>query len=193
VRSQPDSKVLIVNLELCTLHLQETDNLEQVLSFLIFADGCAASIVSADPIGLELQSFHTVILPNSSDQITWHIGDNGFDMVLSGKVAKSIAQGLPGRLNEILDGAAPESVTQWVVHPGGRSILDAVQDAVNLSPGILDVSRDILRRYGNMSSATIMFVLKDILAHAAGNAHGCAMGFGPGVTVESLLFQYAGS
>ena len=74
VRSEPQSKVAIVNLELCTLHLQETDNIEEVLSFLIFADGCSASIVSAEPDGIELESFRTTVIPGSADQITWHIG-----------------------------------------------------------------------------------------------------------------------
>ena len=94
VRSEPSSKVAILNLELCTIHLQETDDLEQVLSFLIFADGCSASLVSREPVGIELQSFTSTILPNSSDQITWHIGGRGFDMVLAGRVPSTICQGL---------------------------------------------------------------------------------------------------
>jgi len=189
VRSEPASKVLVVNLELCTLHLQETDNLEQVLSFLIFADGCAAGLVSADPIGLELDRFYTTVFPDSLDQITWHIGDGGFDMVLSGQLAQSITQGLPCRLNTILDGCSKDDIRHWAIHPGGRSILDAVQEAVGLAPGMLAVSRDVLRRFGNMSSATLMFVLKEMLAQGFPQGRGCAMGFGPGVTVETMLFE----
>jgi len=190
VRSEPSSTILIVNLELCTIHLQETDDLEQTLSFLIFADGCAASIVSAQPIGIELQSFTSTVMPESADQITWRIGVNGFDMGLSGKIPLTIAAGLPSRLDAILSYRKPEDITHWAVHPGGRTILDAVQQGIGLTDETLRQSRDILRRYGNMSSASIMFVLKEMLSANAGR--GCAMAFGPGLTIESMLFQTAG-
>src|SRR5690606_1366995 len=73
VRAEPGARVLMLNLELCTLHLQENPSLEQVLSFLIFADGCAASLVSATPEGFALRSFHAALVPEAADQITWHI------------------------------------------------------------------------------------------------------------------------
>ncbi len=193
VRSEPSSKVVIVNLELCTIHLQEIDNLEQVLSFMIFADGCSASLVSADPMGIELQSFTTTIMPDSSDQITWHIGSSGFDMVLLGRVPLTIAKGLPCNLNRILAGHKPEDVVNWAIHPGGRTILDAVQNSINLPCKALSQSRDVLRRFGNMSSATVMFVLKEMLGPNTPAGRGCAMAFGPGLTVESMIFQTDGS
>jgi predicted naringenin-chalcone synthase len=193
VRSEPSSKVAILNLELCTLHLQETDDLEQVLSFLIFADGCSASLVSAQPFGLELQSFSSTILPDSADQITWHIGGLGFDMVLQGRVPQTIASGLPSRLNSILGGQRPENIEHWAIHPGGRTILDAVQSSIGLPENKLRQSRDVLRRFGNMSSATVMFVLKEMMQSGTPAGHGCAMGFGPGLTAESMLFQTEGS
>jgi len=193
VRSEPSSKVAILNLELCTIHLQETDNLEQVLSFLIFADGCAASLVSAQPFGLELQSFSSAIMPDSADQITWHIGGLGFDMVLLGRVPQTIARGLPSRLNSILGGQRPENIEHWAIHPGGRTILDGVQASIGLPDDRLRQSRDVLRRFGNMSSATVMFVLKEMLQSGTAAGRGCAMAFGPGLTVESMLFQTAGS
>jgi alpha-pyrone synthase len=191
VRSEPSSKVAILNLELCTIHLQETDNLEQVLSFLIFADGCSASIVSAEPVGIELQSFASTILPNSADQITWHIGGLGFDMVLMGKVPSTITDGLPDSMERILCGQKIEDVKHWAVHPGGRTILDAVQKSVGLPNELLRQSRDVLRRFGNMSSATVMFVLKEMLQPGTRAGSGCAMAFGPGLTAESMLFQTA--
>lgn len=193
VRSEPLSKVAILNLELCTIHLQETDNLEQVLSFLIFADGCAASLVSAEPAGLELQSFTSTIVPNSADQITWHIGDLGFDMVLMGRVPSMITKSLPSNLNTILDGHRPEDIEHWAIHPGGRTILDAVEKSIGLPGDSLRQSRDVLRRFGNMSSATVMFVLNEMLQANTIAGRGCAMAFGPGVTVESMLFQTTGS
>ena len=105
VRSEPDAKVLVVSLELCSLHLQETSDLEQVLSFLIFADGSAAALVSAEPRGLSIDRSTSVLAPEAPDQITWQIGRSGFDMQLSGHVSSTIAASLPKQLPEILTGA----------------------------------------------------------------------------------------
>jgi hypothetical protein len=116
-----------VNLELCTLHLKETHDLEQILSFLLFADGCAASIVSSDPQGIELQSAYATVIPQSGGQITWQIGGEGYDMVLSGQVPTTIMAKLPSNLDAILDGGKQEDIQHWAIHPGGRTILDAVQ------------------------------------------------------------------
>jgi len=189
VRSTPAAKVVILNIELCTLHLKESDNLEEILSFLIFADGCAASLISAEPAGLEIESFHSAILPASSNQITWHIGQGGFDMRLSGEVPRSVGAQLPHILPAILNGGKPDDVLYWAIHPGGRSILDAVQEHAGLPAPKFVYSRDILRRFGNMSSATIMFVFKEIMERTDIAGSGCAMGFGPGVTVESMMFK----
>jgi alpha-pyrone synthase len=191
VRSEPLSKVAILNLELCTIHLQETDDLQQVLSFLIFADGCSASLVSAKPVGIELQSFTSTIIPESADQITWRIGVLGFNMVLLGRVPLTITKGLPSHLSRILGGGRPEDIGHWAVHPGGRTILDAVQKSIDLPDDMLRPSRDVLRRFGNMSSATVMFVLKEMLQPGTAAGGGCAMAFGPGLTVESMIFQTA--
>jgi len=191
VRSEPSANVLILNLELCTLHLQETDNIEQLLSFLIFADGCSASLVSATPVGIEMQSFVSAVMPDSSDQITWHIGDLGFDMVLMGKVPLTITNELPHSMSKILCGQKSENMTHWAIHPGGRTILDAVQKTIGMPADMLRHSRDVLRRFGNMSSATVMFVLNEMLQPGTKAGLGCAMAFGPGLTAESMLFQTA--
>ena len=188
VRSQADARVLVVCLELCSLHLQETDDLEQVLSFLIFADGCAAGLVSAEPRGLALHAFHAAVMPEAADQITWRIGDAGFDMRLSGEVPQTIGRGLPAHLGAILAGHEPQEVALWAIHPGGRSVLDAAERALELPAERLSASREILRRYGNMSSATVMFVLKAMLDDAA-RGLGCAMSFGPGLVAETMLFE----
>jgi alpha-pyrone synthase len=193
VRSERGARVLIVNLELCTLHLQETTAIEQILSFLLFADGCAASIVSAVPEGLALERFYAATIPDSAELITWNIGNSGFDMVLSGRMPAALREALPESIDDILDGNAPESVGLWAVHPGGRSILDAVEHALSLPASALTVSRDVLRRFGNMSSATVMFVLERMLNEAPAGQLGCAMGFGPGIVAETMLFRTAGA
>ncbi len=191
VRSEPQARVLVVNLELCTLHLQETNDLEQVLSFLLFADGCAASIVSADPEGIALDRFHALTVPDTADLITWHIRDQGFDMHLGGRVPAAIARGLSEASSTITNGAPVGSIERWAVHPGGRSVLDAVAHGLGLEGASLVESRSVLAKFGNMSSATIMFVLEEILRAAAPGERGCGMSFGPGLTAETFLFHKA--
>lgn len=188
VRSERSARVLVLNLELCTLHLQRSGSLEEMLSFLIFSDGCAASLVSADPAGMELQGFSTTVLPDSDDLITWRVGASGFDMHLSGQVPTTIAARLPGQLESMLDGRTRSDIAHWAIHPGGRTVLDAVRQGAGLTESQLSASREVLRRFGNMSSATIMFVLDAIMRAEQPAGQGCAMAFGPGLTVESLRF-----
>jgi predicted naringenin-chalcone synthase len=191
VRSEPHARVLIVNLELCTLHLKETANMEQMLSFLLFGDGCAACLVTADPVGVALDSFRAVLVPDTRDLITWSIRDFGFDMMLSGQVPAAIHDALHTHTDEILEGAPVNSIDLWAVHPGGRTVLDAVERAFGLGPAALAASRDILRRYGNMSSATVMFVIEKLLRLDIRGQTGCAMSFGPGLIAETMLFRTA--
>jgi alpha-pyrone synthase len=192
VRSAPDSRVLIVSVELCTLHLQESERIEQLLSFLLFGDGCAAAIVSADPHGFSLDSFHAELAQDASDQITWNIGDSGFDMLLSGQVPTTIARALREGSERILAGQASREFQMWAVHPGGRSVLDAVEDAFELDEAALTASRNVLQGYGNMSSPTILFVLEALMRESpAKGSRGCAMAFGPGLAAECMLFSAA--
>ena len=192
VRSEPSARVLILNIELCTLHLKETTDLEQVLSFLLFGDGCAACLVSADPVGTTLDSFRAVLVPGTRELITWTIRDFGFDMVLSGQVPGAIHDALRVHTGEILGGVDASAIDLWAVHPGGRTVLDAVEDAFALDPSALAASRAILRHFGNMSSPTVLFVLEAMIRKAVpAGARGCAMAFGPGLTAETMLFSAA--
>jgi predicted naringenin-chalcone synthase len=191
VRSEAYARVLIVNLELCTLHLKDTTDLEQMLSFFLFGDGCAACVVSAEPVGTALDSFHAVLVPSTRELITWNIRETGFDMVLSGRVPGVIHEGLQQHGNDILAGAPAASIDLWAVHPGGRTVLDAVERAFDLAPAALASSREVLRRYGNMSSATVMFVIERLMRSDARGRTGCAMSFGPGLIAETMLFRTA--
>ena len=191
VRSEPTARVLIVSVELCTLHLQETTDLEQVLSFLVFGDGCAAALVTADPQGFSLDRFHALLAPEAADQITWNIGDSGFNMVLSGQVPASLGRALTTGRNAILGNEEIADIDLWAIHPGGRSVLDSAESALALPPEALWASRQVLRDYGNMSSATILFVLKALLGRAKAGDRGCAMAFGPGLTAETMMFSAA--
>jgi alpha-pyrone synthase len=188
VRSQPDSSALIVNLELCTLHFHQTQDLGEVLSFLLFSDGCSAALIGSDPSGFAIDGFHALRLENSRDLITWRIGDMGFDMFLSTQIPAQIAKGMREHASAVTDG---QPIDLWAVHPGGRAVLDAVEDGLALTPEALHASRCILSRYGNMSSATVMFVLQQLMQGAKSGQAGCALGFGPGVAAEIMRFHAA--
>lgn len=192
VRSEPQAHVLVLNLELCTLHLQETADLQQLRSFLIFGDGCAAALVTAEPRGLELERFHAIFIPETADLITWHIRDLGFDMGLSARVPGTLGEGLRASAGSILNGTPREAIDLWAVHPGGRAVLEAVEGALELAPTALAASRRVLDGYGNMSSATVMFVLEALMHEARPGALGCGMAFGPGLVAETMLFRAAG-
>ncbi|MCA3255817.1 MAG: type III polyketide synthase [Alphaproteobacteria bacterium] len=196
VRSEPAARVLVVNLELCTLHFQETPDLERLLSMLLFGDGCAASLVTADATGLALHDFRAATIEESAENITWRIGDQGFDMHLSGEVPIKIGRALkadrerndPGNL---LRGRQPSDYDAWAVHAGGRTILDAVEQGYELAGDALAWSRGVLRDFGNMSSATIMFVLDRLMRSDAPAANGMGIAFGPGLAAESFRFSRA--
>jgi predicted naringenin-chalcone synthase len=195
VRADPAARVLVVNLELCTLHLQETAEIETVLSFLLFGDGCAAALVTADACGIALGDFRSSVIPNSSDLITWRIGNEGFHMHLSGKVPGRIAQTLREEIARndeagLLRGEGTRPVDLWAVHGGGRTVLDAVEIGLSLPCGALEHSRAVLREFGNMSSATLMFVLRRMLAQpdTVPGGRGFAMAFGPGMVAETFRF-----
>jgi predicted naringenin-chalcone synthase len=192
VRSDSEARVLVVNVEVCTLHLKETADLEKLLSFCLWGDGCAAALVTAEPHGLRLDGFHAIIAPEGRQFMTWNIHDDGFDMVLSGQVPGAIQETLAARIADISNGTPIGDIELWAVHPGGRSVLDAVERALNLNPQALDASREVLHDYGNMSSATVMFVLEKMLTVGRAGKLGCAMAFGPGLTAETMMFQTAG-
>lgn len=182
VRSNPEAKVLMVNLELCTLHLQKDSNLEQLLAFMQFADGCAASLISSEEHGLEIKGFRCEVWQEVQELIQWHVGDSGFDMYLSPIVPQALATVLPAAQFE-------NRPVLWAIHPGGRSILDAAQGAFSLSDEQMRFSRETLRDFGNMSSATVMFVLEKILRDVSLSGEGVAMAFGPGITMETMSFH----
>jgi predicted naringenin-chalcone synthase len=189
VRSEPDARVLLLSLELCTLHMQESQDLEQLLAFTVFADGCAAYLVTAQPTGLALDSFLAVNLSGTGELITWRIGEQGFDMHLSGQVPGKLRQGMVEAGSQITQGREFSTIDLWAVHPGGRSILDAVEQGLALPAEAMADSRAILLNYGNMSSASVMFVLQRLMQRARPGQLGCAMSFGPGVTAETMLFH----
>ena len=190
VRSDPDARVLTVTVELCSLHLQETQQLESLLAQLQFSDGAAAALVTAEPGGFEMSHLFSCPLENSHELIQWKIGDTGFEMTLSGEVPGRIQRALETEevRAELYNGWGPDEVDSWAVHAGGRSILDAAEKGLELPQGALWASREVLARYGNMSSATLMFIL-DALSGRPGTGKGVAIAFGPGLAAEGFHFE----
>ena len=199
--ADPDAVVLVVSAELCSLHVRTSNDPDTIMGSSLFADGAAAAVVTARPLPdagpvLELDHFETVLTPVGEDSMAWNIGDHGFEMVLDSYVPKIIDEHIVAALEPLL-AHSPElrglphgDIRHWAIHPGGRSILDKVQAKLGLSEEQLVPARETLRNYGNMSSATVLFVLKHILQQPATDAREsiCGMAFGPGLTVETGLF-----
>ncbi|QNE04712.1 type III polyketide synthase [Croceicoccus marinus] len=194
VRSTPSARVLVVTVELCSLHFQRSENLQKLLSMLLFGDGAAAALVTSEAKGIALADFRAATIGGTADAITWDIGDQGFDMHLGGEVPARIGETLQREKSDnapdgLLRGQAPQDFDLFAVHAGGRSILDAVENGLGLSGDALDHSRAVLSEFGNMSSATLMFVLARLLASKGATPQkGLAMAFGPGLAAESFRF-----
>lgn len=202
--ADPDAVVLVASVELCTLHLRSSEDPDVIVASSLFADGAAAGLVTARDLStrvpaVALDRFHTAIAPEGKKDMAWTIGDTGFEMVLSTAVPHIIGETILEAIRPLFDadaetlsafdgGRIGDEVAHWAVHPGGRGILDRVQDRLHLSDGQLAPARTVLREYGNMSSATVLCVIRDILASgAADGSRVAAMAFGPGLTAESAL------
>ncbi len=197
-RADPSAVVLVVSVELCTLHLHFEDGLDSLLANALFADGAAAAIVSArEPAAGRrygrLESFRTALIPSGERDMTWRIGDKGFEMTLSSYVPDIIGANIRGLLEPALEecGLSVPDIARWAVHPGGKAIVDKVQRELSLAPQMVQASRDVLRQYGNMSSATILFVLRELLETDSVTGPICAVSFGPGLTVETAILRLA--
>lgn len=192
VRSEPDARVLVLCVELSTLHLQPTGAIEPLLAMLQFGDGAAAALVTATPGGFALGQPFATTLPHSEALIRWDITDSGFAMHLSGEVPGRIAAGLADAdfARAATGGRTPAEIDGWAVHAGGRSILDAVENTLAIDPARLLASRQVLADYGNMSSATLMFALANLI-DGPPIAEGVALAFGPGLAAEGFGFRHA--
>jgi alpha-pyrone synthase len=190
IEADAEAVVLMVNLELCSLHLQQTERMDRLVSFLLFADGCAAALISSRPLGLRIDACSSHLSLADAERMAWHIEDQGFAMTLDARLPARIRQWFRACRELSTPGHNPGQML-WAIHPGGRQILDSVQDACGMSDEQMTPSREVLRRFGNMSSASIMFILHDLLQsqlRAAEPQPGRAIAFGPGLTAEVMDF-----
>ena len=197
-RANPKAKVLVVSVELCTLHFQKHNTLDNWVANSLFADGAAAALVensankTGDKPGLELSSFYSEFMPESRNEMGWFVGNTGFEMKLTSKVSKQIKKHIKGVTERMLDKVSltTQDVGTYAIHPGGKKILEAVEEALRLPEETNAYAYEVLRQYGNMSSATILFVLQKIMhAGKLANPNLVSFAFGPGLTVEGMVLK----
>ncbi|MFY7911422.1 MAG: type III polyketide synthase [Emticicia sp.] len=192
-RADSTAKVLIVCTELCTLHFQKSNDVDAVLSATLFADGSAACLISGDneAKGLEIKQFYSQIALSGQSDMAWQLSSTGFLMTLSSHVPKLIKQEIKNLLENSLQklGLSTEDITDWAIHPGGKNILEAVETSLELGSESLNESYEILKNFGNMSSPTILFVLKKMMEDTAKKGNIFAIAFGPGITMESVILE----
>ena len=183
------SKVLIVCTELCTLHFQRDSTTDNLTSSLLFGDGSAAVLVTADQSGgLYLDNFYSEVIPKGKRDMAWEISSSGFQMTLSGYVPDLIEEDFKSILERALQkqNLGIRDVSSWCVHPGGKKILEAVSRSLGIESVQLNESYEVLREFGNISSASILFVLKKILQKKEKLTRLVGAAFGPGLTVETF-------
>ncbi|MBX2842741.1 MAG: type III polyketide synthase [Flammeovirgaceae bacterium] len=196
-RAEENAKVLLVSVELCSLHLQKSEDSDDLLSASIFADGAAAAIIESQPsadLSLSPLSFYCDLYPQGKEDMVWEIGNFGFEMKLSAYVPGLLGKGINTLVENLLKqlGLKLADIHHFAIHPGGKKILAEIEKALELEREQNEAAYQVLRNYGNMSSATILFVIKKILdqLHSGNkNQNLLGMAFGPGLTMESMLLR----
>lgn len=195
--ANPKAKVLVVCVELCSIHLQEKKDEENILANAIFGDGAAAMVIAGKPTShcFEIRGFYSDLATQGKDEMGWYIGDNGFEMKLTAKVPNVIQIGieeLTNRLLERIDLQLSE-VDFFAIHPGGKRILEVIEDKLGISQEANRPAREVLKNFGNMSSPTVLFVIREIMDHLSPTddaKHLLGFAFGPGLTMESTMLTY---
>ena len=193
-KENPKHRILLVCTELCSLHLQAEQTLDNILANSLFSDGAAAVIVGADPKSDEtpLWQIHnksSIALDNTKDKMNWEVGDYGFNMNLSQTVPVLLGRHIAPFVKSLVSSDFSYENCDWAIHPGGKSIIQAVEKALKLQEGLTQASWDTLAHYGNMSSATFLFVLDRLLEQRSSKKWTIGIGFGPGLSVEGILLS----
>ena len=188
--SSIEAKVLIVCTELCTLHFQQEPTMDNIASSLLFGDGSAAVLVTSDDFelnGLYIDNFYCEVIPKGKRDMAWELSSSGFQMTLSGYIPELIEQDFSDIVEKSLTSKNSTSqVSHWCIHPGGKRILEAISRSMKFENNELGTSYEILRQYGNLSSATILFVLKKLLEKEEPIPRLFGAAFGPGLTIETF-------
>ncbi|MDZ4665258.1 MAG: type III polyketide synthase [Bacteroidota bacterium] len=200
-RSDENAIVLIICVELCTIHFQKIDTLDNVTANILFADGAAATLIVSDKYaaknkihGFEMKQFYSQVALDGKSDMAWRLTPTGFLMTLSSYIPQLIEGNISPFLSKALSrlGIEKREISHWAIHPGGRKILEAIQKELVLTDTDLESSFRVLKNYGNMSSPTFLFVLKDILDNKLSNEKKekiFGVAFGPGLTLESVILE----
>jgi alpha-pyrone synthase len=196
--AEPEAAVLVVCVEICSIHFQNKTDLDSLTSNAIFADGASCALIQRkhkQRKSFKLAAFHCDLLPQSTQEMAWHIGDTGFDMVLTSYVPQAISTGIKAFLQKLTQKLqlSPSDIDYYAIHPGAKKILKACEKVLNISEEQNKYSYNILENFGNMSSATILFVLKllweDINCVQQHDKKIFSCAFGPGLTLESMILK----
>ncbi|WP_314584807.1 type III polyketide synthase [Paenibacillus terrigena] len=198
VSGDPKANVLIVCVELCTLHIQPSGDRDALFGASFFGDGASACVIGA--VGPQHQQVyllgddHTVLLPGGADEMIWEVGNDGFDLYLSPNIPRLIGEYVPAEVSRLI---GEDHLELWAIHPGGKGIIEVLQSRYGLSDEQVAPSLGVLRDIGNVSSATILFVLKkmreQLRKQGTARAAGLALAFGPGLTAEMIKITYVAS
>ena len=200
-RSEPDAVILLAGVELCSLHYQKSNEPNQVVANALFGDGAAAAIVSAKPLQQDgsgvhfgLKNFYAEFEQSASNDMVWRIGDSGFDLRLTPEVPNIVRDNIAPLLDKLFKktGLSKDEISYYAIHPGGTKILEACEQALEISKEANGVSYQILKDYGNMSSVTVLFVLREYMRRLNADDKGknvLACAFGPGITMESMILE----
>lgn len=189
-RGSADARVLVCCVELCSLHLAYEWEMQRIVSNALFADGAASVVIgqSDDERCWQIRETASFLLPQTKGDMGWTIGDDGFKMTLSSQVPTHVRNHIRAWCDAWLAeaGTRVEAIDHWAIHPGGPKVLDAAAEGLKIDPALLNVSREVLRDHGNMSSGTVLFILER-LRRSVGQC--VSLAFGPGLTLEGLLLE----
>jgi len=190
-KAERKAQVLIVCTELCTLHFQREATPDNITSSLLFGDGSAAILVSADENeyeGLHIDHFYSEVIPKGKRDMAWELSSSGFLMTLSGYVPDLIEEDFEKIVERVLEKEtiSKEEISHWCIHPGGKRILEAIHKSLGCTAYQLSASYKVLSEFGNLSSASVLFVLKEMLREKKEIKKLFAAAFGPGLTVETF-------
>ncbi len=186
----PQNRILVVCTELCSLHLQASQDLDTILGNAIFSDGAAAIVVGSGEKGLwQIANLKSIGLQNSTDKMSWEASDTGFQMKLSHKVPVLLGRHIQSFVHDLLPQGLKMDNCDWPIHPGGKSILQAIEKALGLNKSQTQASWSVLSDYGNMSSCTFLFVLERLMQQEEQKPWAVGLAFGPGLSLEGAVFK----
>lgn len=198
VRAFPDQAAALVSVELCSLTLQRADiSVANFIATGLFGDGAAAAVVTGDERsaeGPDILDSLSVFYPDSQDVMGWHISEKGFEVILSARVPEVVREHLRSDTDRFLrtNGLSRSDIASWICHPGGPRVLEAMQESLELPPGALDITWKSLTGIGNLSSASVLMVLKEVMGEPSPppGSHGLLLAMGPGFCSELVLLRW---